>query len=614
MAEIMAETASSSLQDVMDEEFARKLQEELNGGVFEAHMPLESVTMSERSGSTGGGRGIAAEEMDEDLLLALQLQEQFNQEYNEAVTSRFERSSGNQGQSKVTVNYSGLLAAEGLSAHSERSESTPVRFSAADCDWDDEEYFDDDEDEYEEYEQYAPMQSNKAVAKVGGRLDGEAYQKMVTKHDKAMNAEKNMRALDWNLNLDTGNISGASQSIPTPVFNAITQHAKAAETRRVRSRGKEDRETREQVMDPQTRIILFKMINHERFNQVTGIISAGKEANVYKAIGRHEETGEDTFCAVKIFKTTLNEFKNRDSYIKGDIRFGGKLNKHNPRKFIKIWCEKEEENLKRMRAHNIPCPEPLERKKHVLVMSFIGNHSTGVAAPQLKQVAGSLSGLKLRELYLQCIKLMRVLFNGCRLVHGDLSEYNMLYERGTLYFIDVAQAVEYEHPNSLDFLRRDVANVTQFFSRCGLKNVLSIRELFSYITDRNITAENEERYLEDMQQKCRNRDGPDTEDDAVFLAAHIPRCLAQIGEETAIQEIEAARKGDVHDVFHQQLTGMLRDLSGASHEPVMPDSDSVVVEADVEDKEATKALRKEHKKRVKAEQRARRAARSTAEL
>mmetsp|Transcript_16118 Transcript_16118/g.62862 ORF Transcript_16118/g.62862 Transcript_16118/m.62862 type:complete len:608 (-) Transcript_16118:38-1861(-) len=607
MYETMTETPASTLQEVMDEEFARKLQEELNSGGFEAHMPLESVTM--KSMASSGEAESPHEEIDEDLLLALRLQEEFNQEYNDAVTSRYERGSGNQGQSKVTVNYASHLV-EDLDRHAKAEASEPVRFSAADCDWEEEDY-DEDYDDYEEYEEYAPVQSNKAFAKPQGRQEAE---KMVTKHDKEMCGERNVRALDGNLSLRAGDISGASQSIPTPVFNAITQHAKAAETRRVRARGKEDRETREQVMDPQTRIILFKMINHERFNQVTGIISGGKEANVYKAIRSEEETGENAYCAVKIFKTTLNEFKNRDSYIKGDIRFGGKLNKHNPRKFIKVWCEKEEENLKRMRAHGIPCPEPLERKKHVLVMSFIGNQKTGVAAPQLKQVAGSLSSLRLRELYLQCIKQMRCLFSDCRLVHGDLSEYNMLYEKGTLYFIDVAQAVEYEHPNSLDFLRRDVANVTQFFSRCGLKSIMSIRELFSYITDRNITADNEEKYLEEMQHKCRNRAGPDTEDDAVFLAAHIPRCLAQIGEETAIQEIEAARLGDVQDVFHQQLTGMLKDLSGASHEPVMVDADSAdFAPGEQLDKAAGKALRKEHKKRVKAEQRARRAARSAGE-
>ena len=52
-------------------------------------------------------------------------------------------------------------------------------------------------------------------------------------------------------------------------------------------------------------------------------------------------------CAVKIFKTTLNEFKNRDRYIKDDYRFKDRFGKQNPRKLVKLWAEKEMHNLKR---------------------------------------------------------------------------------------------------------------------------------------------------------------------------------------------------------------------------------------------------------------------------
>ena len=52
-------------------------------------------------------------------------------------------------------------------------------------------------------------------------------------------------------------------------------------------------------------------------------------------------------CAVKVFKTTLNEFKNRDRYIKDDYRFRDRFGKQNPRKFVRLWAEKEMHNLKR---------------------------------------------------------------------------------------------------------------------------------------------------------------------------------------------------------------------------------------------------------------------------
>jgi len=52
---------------------------------------------------------------------------------------------------------------------------------------------------------------------------------------------------------------------------------------RVKSRDKADRATTEQVMDPRTRMMLFKMINRQLFTEVNGCISTGKEANVYHA-------------------------------------------------------------------------------------------------------------------------------------------------------------------------------------------------------------------------------------------------------------------------------------------------------------------------------------------
>jgi len=60
---------------------------------------------------------------------------------------------------------------------------------------------------------------------------------------------------------------------------------------------------------------------------------------------------------------------------------------------------------------------------------------------------------------------MRQLFTECKLVHADLSEYNMLYNKGELWIIDVSQSVENDHPLSLEFLRRDVVNINDYFSK-----------------------------------------------------------------------------------------------------------------------------------------------------
>lgn len=51
------------------------------------------------------------------------------------------------------------------------------------------------------------------------------------------------------------------------------------------------------------------------------------------------------------------------------------------------------------------------------------------------------------------VLMVRALYQRCRLVHADLSEYNVLVHDNTLYCIDVSQAVELDHPRAFDFLR-----------------------------------------------------------------------------------------------------------------------------------------------------------------
>ena len=68
---------------------------------------------------------------------------------------------------------------------------------------------------------------------------------------------------------------------------------------------------------------------------------------------------------------------------------------------------------------------------------------------------------------------MHQMYIRCRLVHADLSEYNLLWHPRThqFYVIDVSQAVELEHPNAIQFLKQDIMNVTRFFGGGGEEGV-----------------------------------------------------------------------------------------------------------------------------------------------
>ncbi len=96
-------------------------------------------------------------------------------------------------------------------------------------------------------------------------------------------------------------------------------------------------------MDPRTRMIIFKMIQKGVVNELNGCISTGKEANVY-----HSTTKSSSHdLAVKVYKTSILTFKDRDKYVSGEFRFRHGYCRHNPRKMVRTWAEKEFRNLTR---------------------------------------------------------------------------------------------------------------------------------------------------------------------------------------------------------------------------------------------------------------------------
>ncbi|KAG8133526.1 putative Serine-threonine-protein [Naja naja] len=310
---------------------------------------------------------------------------------------------------------------------------------------------------------------------------------------------------------------GMDLKLSNHVFNALKRHAYSEERRSARLHEKKEHSTAEKAVDPKTRLLLYKMVNSGLLDTITGCISTGKESVVFHAYGGsldEEIKSVPSECAIKVFKTTLNEFKNREKYIKDDYRFRERFSKLNPRKIIRMWAEKEMHNLTRMQKAGIRCPEVVSLKKHVLVMSFIGQDQ--VPAPKLKEV--KLSSEDMKNAYYQVLHMMQQLYKECNLVHADLSEYNMLWHRGQVWLIDVSQSVDPRHPHGLQFLFRDCRNVSQ---KSGVPDVLNERELFNAVSELNIAAENEVDFLAqiDTLEKI-NEDHVENHGKKAFLFTH----------------------------------------------------------------------------------------------
>lgn len=348
---------------------------------------------------------------------------------------------------------------------------------------------------------------------------------------------------------------------------------------------KSDRATSEQVLDPRTRMILLQMINRGIVSEVNGCLSTGKEANVYGALSQpisgNEEDSHPIHRAIKVYKTSILVFKDRDRYVTGEYRFRNGYNKGNNRAMVKVWAEKEMRNLKRLHAAGIPCPEPIYLRLHVLVMGFLGDKK-GWAAPRLKDVElqGSDVDTQWRNLYLQLIGLMRRMYQICKLVHGDLSEYNVLYHQNKLFIIDVSQSVEHDHPRSLEFLRMDIKNVSDFFRRKSV-DVLSERTIFGFITaiegvvvEPLLTEELEKLYASRPEEDEGEEAAAEKEvDNEVFRQQYIPQNLEQVYDfERDARTIGEGKKNDL--VYKDLLAEKISHKASADGEEDMKSNSS----------------------------------------
>jgi len=323
---------------------------------------------------------------------------------------------------------------------------------------------------------------------------------------------------------------------------------------------KSDRATNEQVLDPRTRIILFKMIGRGLISEVNGVVSTGKEANVYHALSPDKK-----HIALKIFKTSILIFKDRDRYVTGERRFRRGYSKHNPRKMVRLWAEKEMRNLKRLMAADIPCPEPIEVRENVLVMSFLGD-AAGWASPRLKNA--EIPEDQSASLYKSLLLIVRKMFQECKLVHADLSEYNILYHQSRLFIIDVGQSVEQDHPSAFDFLRSDLRNVEEFFGRRGVSTI-GVRHSFEFVIGDWPEGDDKEAWLDRLMEETRTRrkdescsDQLEDEkfDEKIFMRSYIPRTLNDVYDPE--RDVDMITQGRGQSLIYSDIIGVVGAVEG----------------------------------------------------
>ncbi|CUG89544.1 Hypothetical protein, putative, partial [Bodo saltans] len=197
-----------------------------------------------------------------------------------------------------------------------------------------------------------------------------------------------------------GGGSGGSK-MNQKVLNELREATMSSKYHKTNEIDRSERATTENVMDPRTRMILYKLVNSGMLREVNGCVSTGKEANVYYAV-----RGDGSDAAVKVYKTSILVFKDREQYVAGEFRFQ-RYCKSNPRKMVRTWAEKEARNLGRLANVGIRAPRVVILRQHVLVMEFIG--VDGWPAPRLKEVKFP-STTSMDRCYLELCVTVRIMF------------------------------------------------------------------------------------------------------------------------------------------------------------------------------------------------------------
>ncbi len=186
-----------------------------------------------------------------------------------------------------------------------------------------------------------------------------------------------------------------------------------------------------------------------------GVIKEGKESVIVLCEGP-----EGDYRILKIYKIETSDFKRMEDYIVGDARF--KSVRKKKRDLVYLWCRKEFSNLKKAQKANVSAPAPHAFMKNLLVMDCVMDGDE-IARPLDEIDREELENPE--EFFWMVVDEMKKLYKKAKLVHADISEFNILKSNNKPVLIDFAQAVMLTHPMAERFLKRDVRNLIRFFKK-----------------------------------------------------------------------------------------------------------------------------------------------------
>ena len=209
---------------------------------------------------------------------------------------------------------------------------------------------------------------------------------------------------------------------------------------------------------------LQSLVDEGLIDTVVRQLMSGKEAMVYVV-----RSGDETLCA-KIYKeATQRSFRQAVDYTENrkvknsrQARAMAKGTRFGRQAQEAAWQSAEVDALYRLAGAGVRVPKPHNFHDGVLLMELVSDED-GDAAPRLNDVDLTPEQARVHHATL-LLEVVRMLCAG--VVHGDLSEFNILLAFDGPVIIDLPQAVDAAGNNHAQrMLLRDVANLRDFFGR-----------------------------------------------------------------------------------------------------------------------------------------------------
>jgi len=209
---------------------------------------------------------------------------------------------------------------------------------------------------------------------------------------------------------------------------------------------------------------ILPLIEDGLVDEVLRPLMSGKEAEVFVV-----RCGQEIRCAKVYKEAAKRSFKKAVQYREGRkvrnsrrARAMEKGSKFGRKEQEDVWQNAEVDALYRLAAAGVRVPKPYGCFDGVLLMELVCDDE-GRVAPRLNDVAMTPDQAR-EDHYVVMVYVMRMLCVG--LVHGDLSEFNVLVDDYGPVIIDLPQAVDAAaNNNAFAMLERDVANMTHYYGQ-----------------------------------------------------------------------------------------------------------------------------------------------------